>query len=150
YAHFDASTRGTFSTSSKYFSTSGSFSVGRRTNVVGPRIWIRSAIPLGASNFSVGWGGGAAVLFGSENVTEDAAYADGSTPFHAYRSNSATVPNVDGYLKLNFHEPNSPVTISAGYRVDAYFNAMDGGWDTERKVDIIEHGPFLEMIWKIQ
>jgi hypothetical protein len=158
YAHFAANTRGTFSTffqsydSEEFYSSSGTFQISRRSNLVGPRIFVNSSIPLATSHFAVGWGADAAVLFGTTSVDGAAVFSDGDVyaDLSGHRSESVTVPNVGAHLSLDYHTPSTPVTISLGYRVDAYFGAIDGGLDVERKVDIIEHGPYLSMIWKLQ
>ena len=155
YARFDATTTGNFSTyhstaDGAFFSSAGAFKVSRISNLVGPRVFVRSRIPLNANgSWAVGWGGGAAVLFGSTSVNANGRWNDGEPAFNYYRSESVTVPNVGAYLSVNYHAPGTPATIALGYRVDAYFGAMDGGIEHERTVDIIEHGPFLGMIWKI-
>lgn len=153
YAHFDAVTRGSFSTSSKYGGLAGSFKLSRRTDAFGPRIFIRSTTPIGSEGFSFGWGAGGAVLFGKQKVHADLnlTYGSYSGPFGSLRrSKSQTIPTVDAYAQLNWHAPSSPITLSAGYRVDAYFKAVDGGVLDQRRIDMINHGPFVGLIWKLQ
>ncbi|HWD68226.1 MAG TPA: hypothetical protein VG227_09725 [Caulobacteraceae bacterium] len=156
YAHFAGNTTGTFSTFYKSFdgdtfdTYSGALQISRRTNVVGPRIFVNSSVPIATSHFAVGWGGDAAVLFGNTSIDGRAVFSDGYVEFSGRRSESITVPNVGAHLSLDYHLPSTPALISLGYRIDAYFGAMDGGGDVERKVDIIQHGPYLSMIWRLQ
>ncbi|HEY1415428.1 MAG TPA: hypothetical protein VGF42_06040 [Caulobacteraceae bacterium] len=153
YAHFAGNTHGSFTTSyptgEGFFSSSGTLQINRRTNIVGPRIFVNSSFPISTSHFAVGWGGDAAVLFGTTSVDGSAIFNDGDVAFSGSRSESVTVPNVGAHLSLDYHMPGTPAMISLGYRVDAYFGAMDGGVDVERKVDIIEHGFYLSMLWKL-
>ncbi len=50
------------------------------------------------------------------------------------------MPNVGGFAGLTFRIEN--FKMSAGYRADFFFGAMDGGIDTARKENIGFYGPF--------
>jgi hypothetical protein len=50
------------------------------------------------------------------------------------------VPNVGGFAGLSFHVEN--FKISAGYRADLFFGAMDGGIDAAKSENVGFYGPF--------
>ncbi len=59
------------------------------------------------------------------------------------RSQSVTVPNVGAHLGLSYNYENAK--ISAGYKVDAFFKAVDGGQETTDKFDRMFYGPYLNV-----
>ena len=59
------------------------------------------------------------------------------------RTNNVTVPNVGAHLGLSYNYENAK--ISAGYKVDAFFNAVDGGQETVDKFDRMFYGPYLNV-----
>jgi hypothetical protein len=59
---------------------------------------------------------------------------------NASHSHSVTVPNIGGFAGVSYRFTNAKV--SAGYRADFYFGAMDGGFDTHRSINVGYHGPF--------
>jgi hypothetical protein len=56
------------------------------------------------------------------------------------RSRSVVVPNVGGFVGMSLRFPNAKVSL--GYRIDAFFGAMDGGIDTRKTYDRDFYGPF--------
>lgn len=56
------------------------------------------------------------------------------------RSRSVIVPNAGGFAAVSPRFPNAK--ISLGYRIDAFFSAIDGGVDTRRTYDRDFYGPF--------
>ena len=56
---------------------------------------------------------------------------------------TVTVPNVGGFAGLSFQIQN--FKVSAGYRADLFFNAMDGGIDTRKSENIGFYGPFASV-----
>jgi hypothetical protein len=59
------------------------------------------------------------------------------------RSHHVTVPNLGGYAGLSLQYNDAK--ISLGYRVDEFFNAMDGGQDSAKKYDRGFYGPYLNV-----
>ncbi len=60
------------------------------------------------------------------------------------RSRSVVVPNVGGFAGVSIDFPN--VKVSAGYRGDFFFGAMDTGFDTAKRSTIGFYGPFATVI----
>ncbi len=50
------------------------------------------------------------------------------------------VPNVGGFAGFTFRLQD--FKVSAGYRADFFFGAMDGGVDTAKKENVGFYGPF--------
>lgn len=104
------------------------------------------------------YGANAAVLFGRQRAkvahqtsgshhTRYMAY--GQRGYHIQTSQTATahtrsrgvvVPNVGGFAGVTYRVHD--FKISAGYRADFFFNAMDGGNDARRSEKIGNYGPF--------
>lgn len=161
YGHFNSTTRGVFATQAKYnnsfgtFSQSGTFKFTRTTDAVGPRLFIRTTQPLpgelGRNGVSIGLGADGAVLFGRQrvnnNVESTGAY---TTQFPAiHRSKTRTMGTLGAFAQVNWHAPGSPLTLSVGYKVDDYINALDGGFQTSHGIDVLQHGPFASMTWRL-
>lgn len=121
--------------------------------------WGADAVLLGhpdASTVTLDWGLSGAILFGRQKVTahHTTMAHHGSNlishgPFPtAYptkvhdtnRTRSVVVPNVGGFAGLSLRFPNAKVSV--GYRVDAFFGAMDGGIDARKTYDRDFYGPF--------
>jgi hypothetical protein len=64
-------------------------------------------------------------------------------PVDKTRSRSVTVPNIGGSVGLSWKLQN--FKISAGYRADLFFNAMDGGIDTRKSENVGFYGPFASV-----
>jgi|HubBroStandDraft_2_1064218.scaffolds.fasta_scaffold07892_3 iron complex outermembrane receptor protein len=62
------------------------------------------------------------------------------TPVNKTRARTVTVPDVGGFAGLTFRLQN--FKVSAGYRADMFFHAMDGGIDTRKSENIGFYGPF--------
>jgi hypothetical protein len=101
------------------------------------------------------WGLNGALLFGRQKVSahhETMAHRNlelshGPLPtlyptkvHNTARSRSVVVPNIGGFAGLSMRFPNAKVSL--GYRVDAFFGAMDGGVDTRKTYDRDFYGPF--------
>jgi hypothetical protein len=76
-----------------------------------------------------------AINYGQQRIT---SYPDRSPDKH--RSRSVTVPNIGAFAGLSYRIEN--FKISAGYRADFFFGAMDGGLDSRRTADEKFYGPF--------
>ena len=59
------------------------------------------------------------------------------------RARTVAVPNVGGFAGVTYSFPN--VKVSAGYRGDFFFGAMDTGFDTAKKSTIGFYGPFASI-----
>jgi len=102
------------------------------------------------------WGINAAVLFGRQRskvsystVAHSYHYTAGfgrttATPQHKSgnraESRRATVPNLGGFAGLSYRFPNAK--LSAGYRADFFFGAMDRGLDSHKSVTTGFNGPY--------
>ena len=43
----------------------------------------------------------------------------------------------------------NPDSLEAGYKVDAFFNAMDGGFEKAHEINVIDQGPYLGFVVKL-
>jgi len=101
------------------------------------------------------WGVNAALLFGRQKVKINySTYARvehgqgygavneilASGTGHRSQSRRVIVPNLGGFAALSFRFTNAK--ISAGYRTDFFFNAMDRGLDTSHSVTTGYNGPY--------
>jgi hypothetical protein len=68
------------------------------------------------------------------------SYSSHHNAVHRTESRRVTVPNLGGFAALSYRFTNAK--ISAGYRADFFFGAMDGGLDTHRSMTTGFHGPF--------
>jgi hypothetical protein len=138
----------------------GKMNVTRSFHGVGPSLsWDDSAMMFGGadtSSVSLDWGLNAALLFGRQKMqahhtttAHHGSQRHGSGPLPTLyptnvhstaRSRSIIVPNIGGFAGFSLRFPNAKV--SAGYRVDAFFGAMDGGIDTRKTYDRDFYGPF--------
>lgn len=147
-------------TNASYHTHLASAVASRSFHGLGPSLsWNASAPVVGNTKdgeLALDWGVNAALLFGrqksdvhhqstvrshegkygySPRVT---AYPDTSPDKH--RSHSVTVPNVGGFAGFTYRIEN--FKVSAGYRADFFFGAMDGGIDTRKTEDQNFYGPF--------
>jgi len=138
----------------------GKMDAARSFTGIGPSLsWDGNATLFGneeASEVTLDWGLNGALLFGRQKMT-----AHRTTMAHRYtqanfsgalptvyptnvrntdRSRSVIVPNVGGFAGLSLRFPNAKVSL--GYRIDAFFGAMDGGIDTRKTYDRNFYGPF--------
>jgi hypothetical protein len=152
-----------FITNARYHINDASAAVSRSFRGVGPSVsWSASAPVIGNGNDGevvLDWGVNAALLFGRQiadvhhqstaryhhgkyyNVPASPTYPDPGTDRH--RSRSVTVPNIGAFAGLTYHIQN--FKISAGYRADFFFGAMDGGIDTRKTEDEKFYGPFASI-----
>ena len=127
---------------------------------IGPSLSWNGSIPLTENQHDSGlfFEGGLnfAILFGRQRakihhqITEQYhpttfGFASHVTPYHPApvdiaRNRSVVVPNIGGFAGLSWHIEN--VKMSAGYRADFFFGAMDGGIDVHKSQDVGFHGPF--------
>lgn len=131
----------------------------RRFHGIGPSLsWNGSAPVVGDTHdgeIVLDWGVNAAILFGRQ--TADTNHKSTSRYFHRlatpqyttshpdpgtdrHRSRSVTVPNVGAFAGITYRIQN--FKLSAGYRADFFFGAMDGGIDTRKTEDEKFYGPF--------
>ena len=115
---------------------------------------------------NVDWGANAAMLFGQQTVTllrshmfhchtSQGGNVPSSCPGDApdyfatkpdytiTRSQNVTVPNLGAHLGLSYNYDNAK--ISAGYKIDAFFNAIDGGQEAADKFDRMFYGPYVNV-----
>jgi hypothetical protein len=102
------------------------------------------------------WGANAAILFGRQKtkvnystaaksfhgvgVTGLALYASHGTSVHRTQSRRVTIPNLGAFAAFSYRFTNAK--LSAGYRADFFFGAMDAGLDTRRSQTTGYHGPY--------
>lgn len=128
---------------------------------IGPSIsWNASTSAIGNpanGEVMLDWGANAAILFGRQKAFvhhqttghyhqgKYSAYNPPSTPVHTVppdkvRARTVTVPNIGGFAGFTFRLQN--FKLSAGYRADLFFGAMDGGIGTAKKENRGFYGPF--------
>jgi len=152
--------------SQPYHSNMAQFSANRSFHGIGPSLSWKASAPVAGnaetSEISFDWGVNAALLFGRQKTrthhqttarhhylqpgqfltvpgSHVTLYQNPATPDHI-RSRSVTVPNVGGFAGLSFRYANAK--ISAGYRADFFFGAIDGGIDGRKAYDRNFYGPF--------
>lgn len=114
----------------------------RQFTGAGPRLGFDASLPLGTWA-SLDFTGAGAVLFGRHSVDLDGSGFDffGPFSFDQDRSDFVVVPNVDASAAFTFNLSGN-VSMSLGYRVDAFFNVHDDGGPDDDHGDRIIHGPF--------
>lgn len=151
-----------FVTASPYHSNAASLRASRSFHGVGPSIsWNASAPVAGAvdrGEVMLDWGVNAALLFGRQKVRVQHQGTSQYRPATKYarryvkshysanppaRSRSVAVPNVGGFAGLTFRIEN--FKMSAGYRADFFFGAMDGGIDARKNETTGFYGPFASI-----
>jgi len=153
-----------FATGQIYHSNAAGLIATRQFHGIGPSLsWNASAPILGVqqdSEMMFDWGVNAAVLFGRQKTRVQhhttGFYQNGplvnpppkTVDYHnapPTKTNSRTVivPNVSGFAGLTFRLQN--FKVSAGYRADLFFGAMDGGIDAARKENVGLYGPFASV-----
>jgi iron complex outermembrane receptor protein len=129
---------------------------------VGPVVsWDASKLLIGdddAGHLDIDWSVTAGALFGDQDTSiqgEERAetilfslvslgeVTTMATPVAIQRSSSRTVPVVDVSLGLSYTVNRAK--ISAGYRWERYFNAIDGGYDETQQYDRTIDGPYLTL-----
>jgi len=139
--------------------------VERETNLraIGPALSMNNTTRLfgdeedGALNLD--WGANASLLFGRQRAeTSHEATAKvipnvygssvefgmtgniAAAPLTSRRSRTVTIPNLGGFAGLSYRFPDA--RLSAGYRADFFFGAMDRGLDSHKSTTTGFHGPF--------
>lgn len=138
-AHLTANSDSSFSN----YSSFGNDTTRRSFTGAGPRIGFTASKPLSEQvAFDLSAAGG--VLIGRQKETFQSSYS-GFGGTSGSDSRTAVVPNVEASAALKFLF-NEDTTFSAGYKVDAYFDAIGdfGG----PKSDRIIHGPFVQFTIK--
>lgn len=134
---------------------------------IGPSIsWNASAALVGNEQngeLTFDWGLSGALLFGKqkskiEHATQGYHYfatqgEDGQAHLHydktlntgdaSARVRSAAIPNLGGFAGMSWRSPHTKVSL--GYRVDAFFGAMDTGIGARKTSDLIFHGPYASL-----
>jgi len=127
---------------------------------IGPSLSWSESIPLTdnghGSGLSFDGGLNMAVLFGRQRASihhqateqyhpTSFGFASHITPYHPQpvdiaRNRSVIVPNVGGFAGLSWRIEN--FKMSAGYRADFFFGAMDDGIDAHKSQNVGFYGPF--------
>lgn len=151
--------------SQPYHSNAASLQVEDSFRGIGPSLsWNASSPFLGDAKdgeVTIDWGMNAAILLGRQKARTHhqttgkfslgtryrrhdhvTTYQGPVTPDHT-RSRAVTVPNVGGFAGLSFRLED--FKVSAGYRADFFFNAMDGGIDTAHSERVGFYGPFASV-----
>jgi hypothetical protein len=131
---------------------------------MGPSLsWNASAPLVGNSRdgeATLDWGINAAILFGKQRAhvqhQESGHYLPASARLNGehyalvYQNTgghsgvrSVTVPNVGGFAGASYRIEN--FKVSAGYRADLFFGAIDGGIDTRKSENVGFYGPFASV-----
>jgi hypothetical protein len=134
--------------------------IDRSFSGIGPSLeWGADVVLAGnpdKSEVTFDWGLNGAVLFGHQKASGfhmtsahhgSNSHGTGALPilyptkvYNISRSHSVIVPNLGGFAGLSMRFPSAKVSL--GYRVDAFFGAMDGGIDTRKTYDRDFYGPF--------
>ncbi len=126
-----------------YYAISTPGKIKRSFTGAGPRIAWRGSVPIERNPaFSFDWGVSGALLFGRQEATISVGTPYGDLYPLYDRRKSVVVPNVEAFAALSWQLPDVPGRFTAGYRVDAYFDVIDGGHHEAESVDRIIHGPF--------
>ncbi len=143
----------------------GTFQNQRSFHGIGPALSWNASLPIlgepqtGALN--VDWGANAALLFGRQRANgshhTSAYYKVFTAPSVAQtqhtsvggfnRSRAIIVPNIGGFAGLSFSF--TTVKVSAGYRGDFFFGAMDTGNDMRKTKTVGFYGPFATISFGI-
>ena len=137
----------------------GQMTMARSFRGIGPSLgWDGEATLVGkpdTGSVTFDWGLNGALLFGRQKVKgtvhTSKHYRSGhhfsgalptvySTSRDIIRSRSVVVPNAGGFAGFSLRFPNAKVSL--GYRVDAFFGAIDGGVDARKTYDRDFYGPF--------
>jgi hypothetical protein len=141
----------------------GSLEADRSFHGVGPSISWKSSQPFVGNEergeLTFDWGVNAALLFGRQRTTVHhqttgqydtghqfdpnrvTVYQTAATP--PARSRSVTVPNVGGFAGISYRYVD--FRFNAGYRVDWFFNAVDGGIDAHKSESRGFYGPYASI-----
>jgi hypothetical protein len=146
-AHFQADTDIAYSVGIYYsgipYATSAPGKIKRHFTGAGPRLAWNGSAPLPQNPaFSFDWGVAGAILFGRQEADFSFSSPGGYVTSAYARKKTVVVPNVEAFAALSWQLPEVPARLTAGYRVDAYFNVIDGGLEEADSVDRIIHGPF--------
>jgi hypothetical protein len=136
-----------------------SFDGKRRFEGLGPSLsWNASATIAGNSGdggISLDWGVNGAVLFGRQKMSERHQTTKQHFAYHSYppptrytpvsasRNKKVTVTNLGGFAGISWRYAAAKVTM--GYRVDEFFNVLDGGIATAKQEDRAFYGPFASI-----
>jgi hypothetical protein len=145
-----------------YHSNAGNLIATRSFHGIGPSLsWSASAPLVGSvrdGELSFDWNINAAVLFGRQKANtqhytieryksghnfDHGAITYHNTPPARSRARTITVPNVGAFAGASWRIEN--FKISAGYRADLFFSAMDGGIDTRKSENVGFYGPFASV-----
>jgi hypothetical protein len=155
-------------TASPYHINVASLRATRSFHGIGPSISWNASAPFAGDTkdgeLLFDWGAKAALLFGRQKAAvhhqTSAQYHPAHTQyggkyngqrhlvFHtsppdSIRARTVMVPNVGGFAGLTFRVEN--FKMSAGYRADLFFGAMDGGIDAAKKENVGFYGPFASV-----
>jgi hypothetical protein len=139
----------------------------RHFHGVGPSLSIKETLPLigeaKAGEIAFDGGVNAAALFGRQQARiqhHSAEYfRNGAVPYHGHpggystvyqnsasppqRSRMIVVPNIGASAAITYRVEN--FKVSAGYRADFFFGAMDTGIDVAKKSNASFYGPFASI-----
>jgi hypothetical protein len=160
FVHFTSTTTADFSTYAKYRSgyVSGTRHrrINRLTTGAGPMVSWKTNVPL-SSGFAFRFGASGALLVTNQIAKFSDVFTAGrfdegldSPTVSGRRSSTRLVPEPAAYAALAFTPRGSALSIAVGYRVDAYFGVLDGGFDTAHRVDRVLAGPFVDLSVKFK
>src|SRR5262249_50882004 len=112
--------------------------IDRQSVAWGPLItWKGKTSLCPQDNLSFSWGANAALMFIGHRSLE----INGNL----VRSRQITSPQLGIYGGVTWQMPDSPLSFTAGYRGEAFFNLYDAGkFNLEHPASRFVHGPFLE------
>lgn len=135
----------------------------RNFHGIGPSLAWKASTPIMGSvdsgELAIDWGLNAALLFGRQKTrgqhktmgtyyrSRPAKYRSNTTIHRTGpandRTHSVTVPDLGGFAGLSYRY--NIAKLNAGYRVDWFFNAVDGGIDARKSEDRAFYGPFASI-----
>lgn len=138
YVHFLSQTASEFEYEygSKFFSRD----LDRQFMGVGPIITWKARTPV-CPDFSFSWGASAALVIGERSFEINGDQV---------RHTGALSPQFGGNIGLTWQMPDSPLSLTAGYRANAYLQVYDSGFKFgDEHTDRIIHGPFAQVTWQV-
>ena len=115
--------------------------VDRQFSGWGPVITWKARTPI-CPEWYLGWGINAAAVYGGRS--DESRH----TAFDQARHKNLFVPQFGANLSATWQMPDSPLSFTAGYRGEAYFNIYDSGL-SDHTVNRFQHGPFVQIGWQL-
>ena len=111
----------------------------------GPVISWKARTPI-CPEWYFSWGVTAAAVLGARSFELDPA----QPILNPNRHKRIMSPALSGYLGATWQMPDSPLTLSARYRADAFFSVYDSGFQFgDERAHRVSHGPEFVLTWQV-